>query len=349
MGLTVLDTKTAVEKLNENDPNLVELGLSIDADHPFDRTIFDALVNNKYVTSLDLTHPGLTTHERNEFLSLVLKGKTSIKTLTLNNHKLNHQSIEIIEAHLPNNKTLNELNLSGCLDNAEHTLKVIEAAEKNTWLARMDLSHCKFGDNVGVALASLVCNSKSMGGLKLNHASLTENTIQQLAISLTTTYNSDNPSFASTKTFDLDLSSNHVTVETCKKLYTALRYNKRLHSLCLANTGMNDEGVKHIAEGLVGNKLLKKLDLSENADITDTGAQHILDLLKKNKFIIKLEFNCPNVSEDMQIKLHNQLNENFVKITYLAGSFSLFWPEAKDGNEKVGRSQLEYTGNKKLS
>ncbi|CAO3626929.1 unnamed protein product [Cunninghamella echinulata] len=108
----------------------------------------------------------------------------------------------------------------------------------------------------------------------------------------------------------LNLSSNPLctqqNIEGINTLKQALYANQTLIELNLSNINISTEGVIALAECLAENKILCKLDLSQNPDIDIAGLMALLSGVKLNSSLMFLDLNVPALDRDM-VKIQNEI------------------------------------------
>ncbi len=278
------------------------------------------------LTVLDLTGTKINASHIASFVNL-LKNTKTLTTLNLSNNQLKDEEADQLIEALERNNTLQQLDLSGNQISRKklETIESILAKKRKIADTLLDLSNAQITqiDLSGQQMTNEEVKSLSLGlvkNIKLTHLDLSNNKISDEGVEYILTALEKNNTL-----LRLDLSGNQISSGLIMRVKLKLEKNLEIavqgFGYCqdkisnFNNTGIDNEQVAIISNGLEQNKNLVELHL-ENNQITDVGARHLITALEKNDCIEKINLSGNKISADNLEKINVLLlrNQKFARL-----------------------------------
>jgi Ran GTPase-activating protein (RanGAP) involved in mRNA processing and transport len=188
---------------------------------------------------------------------------------------INYTAIVAIGRMIKTNNSLTELNLSGCLLNADGATVIGDSLKVNTTLERLHLRSNNIRDVDAVAIANGIAEN---GLSSLSVLNLNKNNIGSMGARSIATLLTSNKSLTA-----LNLDGNEmIGTDGVVVIAEAMKHNKSLAILILGDIPFGDEGARSIESLLRTNVSLKELHMW-GCGIGDAGVAAITDALRTNK------------------------------------------------------------------
>lgn len=111
------------------------------------------------------------------------------------------------------------------------------------------------------------------------------------------------------ETLVLPCPAQDLSVDSCKAISQALQVNKTLVTLNLPRSILSDEGLTHIAEGLMVNTTLKKIEVGVSKSIGEKGTDALEEMLEKNYELQRLVVSSAEKGVKEKVEFYMRLNE----------------------------------------
>jgi len=268
-----------------------------------------------------------------------------------------HRNFKILCSGLARNSSIADIRIRDADLDRDVAFVLGEAVANNRSLRTVSLRNCKFVDESGLAvlvvgiqhsenLEELEMRSCNLSGRKADTVSASLPLMKLKSLALFDAYLSvEGLGFLcdriahSLDLTHLDLSRNVLTRRGIKYLVTCLQSpHQKVRKLVLCCCCLDDWCVTRLAKGLLQNKNLSSIDLSEN-DFRDQGAVALKGLLAKNSSVKELKVNGCRISEKRLKALSDGLryNNSFLKSLF-SETTSLAILESVDMIENLGSS-----------
>ena len=261
-------------------------------------------------------------------------------SVSLSNKKISDDMACLIAFGLYNNKKIQNLDLS-CNNITDVGVSAIANCFRNQVLLKrplqiLDISCNNISDNGAMALSECLKNKCTLqelylsnnqittkGAKKIGEAIRVNDTLQKLSISDNALCDgivaiSDGLK-CNRKLLDLNISQCQVSIEGAKVIAEAILVNTTLQKLDISHNNLSDDGVINISECLKSNRT-QDLDLSVNR-ITNRGAIRIAEAICVNTTLQRLSISHNNISDDGVIVISDSLKKNnSLKECYLSSN-----------------------------
>lgn len=265
--------------------------------------IFDGLLHNSHLTSLDLS--AIDGIDRNRIgtpgsqaLANLLVNNGVISTLNVAMCGLTAEGCKYIGQALPNNTSLMYLDISSNRFGSAGAISMFSQAGAFGQLESLILSRNLIGDDSGPTLANQLSRAKSLRYLDLSRNNFTKNILKYLLQAY------DNGCRVS----NLNLSHNKIS-DGLEYLCHILKTHSKIRNLNLSSNKIGDSGIAKLMESLEQNTSLSILDLSQT-ECTSKGAAAISYVLVNNKPLQKLYLSNNKISDDGGVRLFEALEAN---------------------------------------
>ncbi len=104
----------------------------------------------------------------------------------------------------------------------------------------------------------------------------------------------------------LNLTGNEIDDECMKQLGEYVQDNEHLERLILDINKVTDKGTEMLSECLIGNTILKVLDLSWNKEITDLSIPYLIEIAKKS-CITEIDIRYTSTSQEKKQEIEDLL------------------------------------------
>ena len=111
------------------------------------------------------------------------------------------------------------------------------------------------------------------------------------------------------ETLVLPCPADDMSVESCAAISQALKSNRKLLTLNLPRTQLRDEGILHIAEGLMVNTTLKKIEVGVSKQLGEKGNEALHKMLEQNYELERLVVSSAEKGIKEKVEHYMRLNE----------------------------------------
>ncbi len=254
----------SVAKLLNKGPSLISLGLSCnkisevaDAKH-----LSAAMAKHKVLSFVDLSKCGL--NNRNDVLSLLLKGCKKLSGLDLGGNGFDSKSLALIAKFLSTHKSITILNVEGSEFDKKSVTTFNKAVEKNNTLEQLSLV------STGITLSTKIQRSLVLND-KLLHIDLRGNKLGKNGSKFIVKHLKKNPPLSILSLVGCGLSS-----KGAEGLCNALKRNINLAHLDLRGNDFNDTSVPFFVDALRNNSTLLTLQMSGNNMKIKSGRKELI-------------------------------------------------------------------------
>ena len=275
------------------------------------------------------------------FISNAVRETTSLKTLNMCDCGITSQGAEELSRALAQNSSLEKLDIGqngGVGD--EGVRHIAEALEHNKQLnLALNLRNNNIHEEGASYIAKMLCSSNIV-----EHLYLSGNPIRDTGASFIS-----NAVRETTSLKTLNMCACGITSQGAEELSRALPQNSSLEKLDIGgNVGVEDEGIRHIAEALEHNKQLKELWIGR-CGVTDKGAAYLASALSVNNTLKMLHMGGGELTEDGLSKLTQTLSHNtgLIKLVVSRNLSSItkhYERRLNETREKVGLPPIEIEG-----
>ena len=244
------------------------------------------LIGSKMIMILNLSSNQISTEGLKIMQKEIIESK-NLKYLNLGlykgSHRINNFSGEgglVIARIILNNKSIETLILQENLLGEESGMKIGVALSKNKTLKKLVISHNKIKNKGAKAIIE---NSRYLISLDLSYNEISPEVCFDLKILMQKSKNLK----------EIIWNGNKVGLRGINALLEGINNkNKKLKSLQLRNTSLNEDAIKKLSKGLINNDTLKILDIGEN-NIDFLSFKDLCDALTHTKIKI---FRCKDNS-----------------------------------------------------
>ncbi|XP_072035842.1 leucine-rich repeat-containing protein 34-like [Amphiura filiformis] len=232
--------------------------------------LYKTLVNNTYVTSLEMKYNEIT-DEGAKHIGKLLEETCALENLNLMCNEIGPEGAKHIAKGLQMNETLQSLAINGNKIGNQGGMYFAGALQVNTTIKELDVGDADLGTQSLIAFATVLNHNTTLKALCVNRPLLFSH-----------------------------------QEETTVHMSRMLKVNSTLAELHLQKCDLRDFGAERLVETLVHNVGLKYLDVRCNR-ITRDGAKQFAHLLKKNTPLEVLDLGFNRIEDDGAIYLSEAL------------------------------------------
>ncbi|KAL4856961.1 DIS3-like exonuclease 2 [Chlorella vulgaris] len=221
-------------------------------------------------------------------LAEALTHNTSLKTLGISDNYVQTEGAKVLADALKENSTLQELYIKGNELGDEGVQALCEALKGHKELKALDFGNNSMGKQGAYALADLLRGSTSVTDVNINMNDVGDDGAFQLAASI-----KDNRSLKL-----LDVGGNNIAEQGAKALAAALKGNEELRSLELSYNPIGAEGAKAFAEIIKYDMKLEVLGMGWCKVGNGDGVKAVADMLMYNQTIRRLDLRGNGLGND---------------------------------------------------
>jgi Ran GTPase-activating protein (RanGAP) involved in mRNA processing and transport len=253
------------------------------------------LRHNESIRELRLGHNNLGTKSMKTLSTILCQQNTTLRVLDVSYNKLKYRGACLLSHTLNpklSNSILTRLDLSGNGIGPLGTEQVTNALlEGNTQLTRLDLSYNTIGPTGAIHVGLMLRFMHTLEELFLSGNGIGDDGVKTLSEGLGENIH------AYPKLHRLDLDWNDISDVGAGHLAQLLMGNAVLKSLNLANNAISDKGVVELAKAIPSDLALQALDISSN-QVEDPGAKFLAQVLCRPRCQVILKWEKNNLTAE---------------------------------------------------
>lgn len=290
--------------LNINN-SITTLGLSYNSFN--DSTAFaisNMIYNN---TTLKKLHLGANQFSPSSasFFAIALNWNKTLQVLDLSRNYLTSQGLWPITTALENNSKIQSLDIRANNIDSSGAVLISDLFDHNRTIHSIRLSLNEFGDAAIVLLSRTLSVNNTLKEIELDNVKMTAQGFAALCEAL----------MQNTTLEKISVAQNNLGDEAMKHFKEVLKVNTTLQNFSLADCGIDEAGCACIAEGLGANSSLRFLNISKNKFGIE-GLTKIADSLLSNFALLKVDYDCTSTIDDYALTVFNRISDSISRNDY---------------------------------
>lgn len=277
--------------------------------------LLKALEDNDTLTALCVSNANDLTNPVIDALIITLKKNTNITEIMIEEDSEQNSNLVNKIAHLLENNQSSLREITLYTKNAQHTKRLVTALKKNKTLKCLDLSEAKMNEETILALINALNKNSELAQLNLSRlfSTLSGRFTNKMAPKLFTVLFKNNTGIT-----DLNLANAHITYQSTRALANAIKKNDTLTSL---NLRKNFFDIKLLITALQKNNTLKKIGLSirKYTELQDYDSLTAFDafarFLETNQSLTSLDLGFSDITHIEKLAHSLKKNSTIIELT----------------------------------